>query len=270
MAKTVVISCWFGKRFDKPNEETVLANFKAAIKYLVKSVLPARLYPLFNVQSVVPIAPNNCDRAIFFTNNKLLKKEVLLKGWKYEYLQAGEIGEIGEIDSIDSSLIAKKIKFLQLEQRILNELYSFDYVLYVDSRAIVDDIVHINSLCDKGLVIRYSPEYKNKNTVWDEINEAKVVERYAAAMPETISFVENKIKDGEYTDQNKVMATGVILYKLGDMKYRNRIISLCNEVYDTCVKLNQPECQIIWCILSQPYDDLMTKVKAQNIQTRST
>ena len=89
-------------------------------------------------------------------------------------------------------------------------------------------------------------------------------------MPETIAFVKNKIKNGEYTDANKVMATGVILYKLGDIKYRNRIMSLCNEVYDTCVKLNQPECQIIWCILSQPYDDLMTKIKAQNIKTRST
>ncbi|MFT6506579.1 MAG: hypothetical protein ACJAUK_000661 [Colwellia polaris] len=267
MSKTVVISCWFGKRFNKPNEETVRANFKATMKYLVKSVLPAKFYSLLNVQTVVPIAPSNCDKAIFFTNNKLLKSEILLKGWEYEYLQAGEIDGI---DSIDSSLIAKKIKFLQFEQGVLNELYNFDYVLYVDSRAIVDDIEQIKSLCDKGLVIRYSPEHKNKNTVWDEINEAKVVDRYAAAMPETIAFVKNKIKNGEYTDANKVMATGVILYKLGDIKYRNRIMSLCNEVYDTCVKLNQPECQIIWCILSQPYDDLMTKIKAQNIKTRST
>lgn len=266
MSKTVVISCWFGKRFNKPNEKTAISQFLAVGKYMVKSVIPPKLYPALKVQSVVPIAPKSCDRAIFFTNNKLLKKEIILKGWEYSFLQSGEIGGI---DSINSSLTAKKVKFLQLKQDILDELYAFDYVLYVDSRAIVDDIDKVKNFCDKGIVIRYSPEHKNKNTIWDEVNEAKVVDRYATTMPETITFIENKIKNGGYTHKNKVMATGVILYKLGDKQYRERIMSLCEEVYATCVSLKQPECQIIWCLLSQRYDDFITKVEAQDILTRS-
>ncbi len=266
MSNLVVISCWFGERFYKPNEKTIIPQFFALVRYIVKSVIPPQFYSVLQVQSVVPIAPQNCDRAIFFTNNRLLKKEIILKGWEYSFLKDDEIGGI---DSIASSLRAKKVKFLQLEQNILNELYAFDYVLYVDSRAIVDDIDRIKSFCDKGLVIRYSPAHKNKNTIWDEVDEAKVVERYALGMPETIKFIEDKIKGSGFTDKNKVMATGVILYKLGDKQYQERIMSLCQEVYTACVDLNQPECQIIWCLLSQSYDDFITKVDAQDVLTRS-
>lgn len=266
MNNVVVVSCWFGERFNKPNEKKGLSQFFAVVKYMVKCVLSPRFYSALQVQSVIPIAPKNCDKAIFFTNNRLLKNEIVWKGWEYSFLQDGEIDGI---DSIDSSLTAKKVKFLQLEEDILNELFAFDYVLYVDSRAIVDDIDRIKSFCDKGIVIRYSPEHKNKNSIWDEVDEAKVVARYAAAMPETITFIENKIKETGYTHNNKVMATGVILYKLGDKQYQERIMSLCEEVYTTCVDLNQPECQIIWCLLSQRYDDFITKVDAQDVLTRS-
>ena len=124
-------------------------------------------------------------------------------------------------------------------------------------------------MCDKGIVIKYSPAHKNKNSIWDEVEEAKGQERYALSMPETIKFIERKIKNSEYTHKNRVMATGVILYKLGDQKYKDRILSLCHEVYSSCMELNQPECQIIWCLLSQRYNDFITKVEAEDILTRS-
>jgi len=266
MDSVVVISCWFGKRFHKTNEKTKISQLLANVKYIVKSVISSKLYSFFKVQSVVPIAPTDCDRAIFFTNNRLLKKEIILKGWEYSFLKDDGLNGI---DSIESSLHAKKVKFLQLEQHILDELYTFDYILYVDSRAIVDDIDRIKSFCDKGIVIRYSPAHKNKNSIWDEVNEAKVAERYALSMPETIRFIEDKIKGAGYTHDNKVMATGVILYKIGDKQYQERILSLCKEVYTACVDLHQPECQIIWCLLSQSYDDFISKVNSEDILTRS-
>lgn len=266
MSNVVVISCWFGERFHKPTVKTIISKTLSNIKYIVKSVIPPEFYSFLNIQSVVPMAPKNCKKAIFFTNNPSLKKEIILKGWEYSF-QKDDV--ISSINSTTSSLRAKKVKFLQLDKHILDELYVFDYVLYVDSRAIVDDIDGIISFCNKGIVIRYSPTHKNKNTIWDEINEANGAERYASAMPDTIKFIEDRIKSSEYTDKNKVMATGVILYKLGDKQYRDRINSLCQEVYSACVDLNQPECQIIWCLLSQNYDDIITKVDSQNVITRS-
>lgn len=265
MSKTVIISCWFGERFTKPSNNGLLSKVIVNMKYWVKSTLPASLYSTFKIQSVVPKAPTNGERAIFFTNNKLLKKDIQLKGWEYSFIASDTIGGI---DSVDSSLQAKKIKFLQLEKETLNELYRYDYILYVDSRAIVDDVDYVKSLCDKGIVIKYSPLHKKKLTIWGEVDEAAAVERYAKSMPETIDFIKNKITSDEYTDDNRVMATGVILYKIKDKQYKERIESLCKEVYTTCVRLNQPECQIIWCLLSQPYDDLITKVEAEDIVIR--
>jgi hypothetical protein len=198
----------------------------------------------------------------FFTNNKKLKKEIIYRGWQYFYLDK----EVKDGESIDSSLHAKVVKFLQLDPTILLELFKHDYIVYMDSRRISDNIEELTSLCDKGILIRKTPRLKD--SVWDEVNEAKSQERYARSMDATIEFINKRLADG-YKHDNIVTNTGVIVYKTADITTRNSIMSLCTEVYEACIKYDQPECQIFWCILSQKYDDIITKIEFSQIGTRS-
>lgn len=266
MSSTVAISCWFGIGFSKPRKINSFRSFIDLIKYHIKSILPSSLYHTLNIQTVVPKAPKNCQKALFFTNNSRLKKDIENKGWEYFFMPTGSIDGI---NSIDSSLEAKRVKFLQFEDKVLERLKSFHYILYMDSRAIVDDVEYLKKKCDRGIVIRYSPAHKNKLTVWDEVREANNVDRYRSAMPQTIKFINDHLKSIEYSEENRIMATGVILYKMSDLYKQKRIFDLCSQVYATCMKLKQPECQIIWCILSQPFSDLITAIEAEEVGTRS-
>ena len=56
------------------------------------------------------------------------------------------------------------------------------------------------------------------------------------------------------------MNTGFIIYK--DVSL---IQKLCDEVYKTCLDLSQPECQIIWGVLSQKFEKFITRVEWDKI-----
>jgi len=262
MKNTVAISCWFGEEFTKPNNASFLTNAKTTIKYIIKSNIPSRFYSWAGIYSVIPNRPLGKVRCIFFTNNKSLKKEILLKGWEYILIVKG----INKEESISSSLQAKEVKFLQLNTTILKDLLDYKYIVYMDSRTITDEISKLTTLCEKGILIQYT--LRLKNSVWDEVKVAEGQERYAKNMAKTIRFIEEKI-NGPYTHNNRVMATGIIVYKVDDSTIRNSILKLCKEVYDACMELEQPECQILWCILSQKYDDIITKIDYDIISTRS-
>ena len=74
-------------------------------------------------------------------------------------------------------------------------------------------------------------------------------------MGETVIWVNNKIKNEGYSASNRIMNTGLILYK--DIK---TIQVLCDRVYENCWLIGQPECQIIWAILSQHYEKIITRI----------
>ena len=109
------------------------------------------------------------------------------------------------------------------------------------------------------MLIRNTP--KKKVCIQDEIDAAINQNRYLYSMPETIDWVDSKIKSGEYSYANRIMNTGFILYK--DISL---IQKLCNEVYKACSDLGQPECQIIWGVLSQKFDEYITRVDWNNIE----
>jgi hypothetical protein len=196
MSNVIAISCWFGDRFNKPKSIATISDLKSTLKYLVKSMIPIPLYSKFNLESVIPNPPKNCEKSLFFTNNPSLKKEIISKGWDYSFLDA----PIEKGESIFSSLYAKKVKFLQLPQDTLQKLMKFEYILYMDSRRITDNVERMIAHCDKGVVIRYTPKVK---TLWDEVDEAKGQERYTLAMPDTINFI-NKNLENSYTDNYRV------------------------------------------------------------------
>jgi hypothetical protein len=101
--------------------------------------------------------------------------------------------------------------------------------------------LHETSICIR------EHENLSRISVWDEILEVGAQERYASNMDKTMVFVRNL--GGEF---GKVCNTGLILYRNDD-----RILSFLTDVYETCIILEQPCCQIIWSIFSPKYADLI-------------
>ena len=257
MKNVAIISCWFGVKFNKPLNINSLNSFRLWLYATIKNYLPFKLLDLLGFKSIIPIAPNNGYNCYFYTNNKLLKKEILLKGWFYCFIKS----DVNNGESISSSLLAKKVKFLQIDNSNYNHL---EHIIYMDSRRISDDIANIIKMNIKGILLRY--EAKFKPTIEHEIEEAKGQERYAQHMVETIDFINSKLEEN-YETNNRVMNTGIIAYSLRGKA--REIKDLCDEVYNTCMKLEQPECQIIWCLLSQPYADIIRAVEFSEIKSRS-
>ena len=84
-------------------------------------------------------------------------------------------------------------------------------------------------------------------------------------MDKTIKWIESKSKLKGYKKDNMMMATGFILFS--DVKVAQ---PLCDEVYNSCVELGQPECQIIWGVLSQKFEKYITRISWDEIQISKT
>ena len=93
-----------------------------------------------------------------------------------------------------------------------------------------------------------------KVSIQDEIDHAMMQDRYRLAMPQTIKWLETMYSSYKFSKTNRIMNTGLIFYNKPD-----QILDLCNETYNACVDLKQPECQIIWGIYSQKYEHLITR-----------
>jgi hypothetical protein len=257
MKNVVVLSCWFGYKFNKPPKIDSLITFKQWLYAYIKNLLSFRILNSLGFISIIPQAPNGIEDCYFYSNNKRLKAEVIFKGWQFCFIES----KIDNGESIASSLLAKKVKFLQIDDA---NFIHVDHIIYMDSRRVSDDISKIIQMNKKGILLRY--EAKLKPSIWHEVEEAKGQERYAKHMDKTVDFINTKIKKG-YCANNRVMNTGIIAYA---MHARNTAIrSLCDEIYNVCVMLEQPECQIFWCLLSQPYNDIIKAVESSEIKSRS-
>lgn len=62
------------------------------------------------------------------------------------------------------------------------------------------------------------------------------------------------------------MNTGVIVYDLREPE----VLEMCARIYDAIMHLRQPECQVIWGILSQKYARLITVIPYSCPDVRST
>jgi len=190
-----------------------------------------------------------CRNCIFFSNNREYADQAREKGWIFEY-----VAKLVSDNSIVCSIQSKYIKFLGFLNDF--ELYrNFSNILYFDHNLEVSE-THVIQMLDLGRKKKasiYIREHENlsRTSVWDEIWEAGSQERYKKHMDKTVVFI-RKLAENNNSEFGKVCNTGLILYRNDD-----RILSFLNEVYETCVILEQPCCQIFWSIFSPKYSEFI-------------
>jgi hypothetical protein len=218
MDKLLIVSCIFGQKF--------------------KKVYAAPL-------------SENC---YFFSNNPELKDEVENKGWSFIHVDM----ELSS-DYLVSSLQSKYIKFLRF-LRDYSQFKAYKQILYFDHKlSMKEEDVHkivdvYNENPNYNIIIR--GHELNRVGIFSEIEDSLKVDnmanekRYSKNMEKTVEFVNKNIPDKQVADTIQICNTGMMLYTNYD-----EIMPLLDEVYDSCVSLQQPQCQIIWSVLSQKYKD---------------
>ena len=79
-------------------------------------------------------------------------------------------------------------------------------------------------------------------------------------MAKTLDWVERMKKERGVIENVRIMNTGLIYYsKISAVR------EVLDEVYEVVNQLNQPECQIIWAVLSQPIHNLIQRVEWSDI-----
>jgi hypothetical protein len=211
----------------------------------------------------VPI-PDNCT-FYFFTNNPELKNEIVFKGWNYVYVDF----EVSD-DPIISSLQSKYVKFLMPDHARMvpknhdhlcsrfdfkgKKCLYFDHKFNVDAMHMRTILNMMNTYKESSVILRKTP--RMKNTLWDEVNEANGQYRYHKNMPQTIKLIHEKINQCEISENVRICNTGIIVYNNS-----KTIKPMLEEIYQLCMDLEQPECQIIWGMVSQKYDHLIQKIE---------
>jgi hypothetical protein len=85
-------------------------------------------------------------------------------------------------------------------------------------------------------------------TIWGEVEAGRSQKRYAETMPETIEWLMHLERENLVRLDDPVDATTIISYRQPEL-----IRTLLDEVYVQTLRLQQPECQVIWSALSQLY-----------------
>jgi hypothetical protein len=204
------------------------------------------------------------ENCYFFSNNPELKDEVEDKGWSFVYVNK----ELTS-DYLMSSLQSKYIKFLQF-LRDYGDFKAYNQILYFDHKlSMKEDDVHkivdvYNEEHKYNIVIR--SHERNRVGIFSEIDDSLNFDkisnqnRYSKNMEKTIEFVNKNIPDKTVADAIKICNTGMMLYTNYD-----EIMPFLDDVYDTCVSLQQPQCQIVWSVLSQKYMDKIKIIDFHNI-----
>ena len=193
-------------------------------------------------------------RSVMFSNNSNFRHEAEIKGWEFRLLNLGGM-ELTD-DPVVSAVQSKYIKFLMF----MNDFPEYSLgspVIYIDHKVELkkEHITLIQEMIspEKSILIRNTPRLKS--TISDEIEDAMHQSRYRESMPETIQWLEMIKEKRGISATVRIMNTGLIYYK--DV---NSIRPLLNEVHQVINTLNQPECQIIWAALSQPFEDKIHRV----------
>ncbi len=194
---------------------------------------------------------------VMFSNNEDLKYEAQSKGWRFELVKSHDLS----LDSRLSSMQAKYVKFVQFfdefeEYRNVERIIYFDHKLHILKQHV--DFINLIFADEKCILIRNTPRLKL--SIQDEINDARGQERYETGMERTVKWMNEQILRRKLTINNRVMHTGLIAYKnLGT------IMPLLREIYDTVWRLGQPECQILFGLLSQEYENYIQRIDAREL-----
>jgi hypothetical protein len=198
------------------------------------------------------IYPAPLDRnCFFFSNNPALEKIADKNGWTFVAMTGMPLSSEPRVCSLQS----KCVKFLQFDAANLgvaadSDILYFDHKLNVTGR----HIDYIVKNCATELLIRNT--LKPKLTIQAEIDSAVRQKRYREVMVETVNWVNHCISTEGYSINNRIMNTGLIYYRTME-----KVRSLCDSAFLKCWDLGQPECQIIWAVLSQRYEHLITRIE---------
>jgi hypothetical protein len=195
----------------------------------------------------------------FFSNNDEIKEDSVAKGWNFIKIDIHL-----STDYLESSLQSKYIKFLQFlydfpKFKEFKQILYFDHKIHMKN-ADVDKLLdlYIESEQKFNIIIRKHEE--ERIGIFTEIDDSLQfdeylqIDRYTRNMDKTIAFVNDNLKK-EDIDNIEICNTGLMLYS----DY-NEIMPLLDEVYNTCIMLQQPQCQIIWSVVSQKYSDKIKKI----------
>ena len=205
---------------------------------------PSGIYP-------APMSEN----CVFFSNNPDMKAEAECSGWVFLYTPHLPLSS----NKLIGSLQSKYVKFLQFIDDY-TDLDTSGGVLYFDHKFEVTS-QHLSAMLDgndKAIVIRNTP--KLKPTIAHEVEAAMRQERYQYAMPETLEWVERHVATGEYSETVRIVNTGLILYRDPEQAR-----GLTDEIYKVCWQLAQPECQIIWAVLSQKFQNMIARLDWEQV-----
>lgn len=202
-------------------------------------------YSGLEASSVHP-APSGC-KSLFFSNNKSVLHEARLKGWKAIRIPNPQVSSSSGDAEISSSLSAKAFKFLQLSPLTRRALKG-QSMLYLDhkfkpTRSLVDAIVGLRRQ-DADILVFDTPS--KKSSIHQEVSDAMGQYRYSKAMPNTRAWMRHMIRFGLVKWRTRIARTGIIYYANPRLAFP---FSSC--VFNVCMALNQPECQIIWAALAQ-------------------
>lgn len=205
---------------------------------------------------VYPAVPGY--RNVFFSNNPAIRPHVEAQGWNFALLDQFQLSD----DILMSSLQAKWVKFLPF----LDSMPGYDDVAtitYHDHEFEVRD-EHIAWLLrastrDDDLLVRVTP--RAKTSIAAEIAAAMKQERYVCHMPETLAYLDSLQASGQISPEVRIVNTGLI-------HYRNlpACRPFCRTIHDTCLRLGQPECQIIWAAESQMSDIRIRQVAWKSLR----
>ncbi|WGL15730.1 hypothetical protein PVT68_13240 [Microbulbifer bruguierae] len=204
--------------------------------------------------SVYP-APQS-EHSFLFSNRRDLFDEFAGKGWNPILLEF----PLSRDDAV-SSLQAKYVKFLQfLKESTFRWFDEFETIVYVDHKFFLnqDHLEFIEKTRKKDIFLRTTP--KLKTTIWDEVNAAMGQERYRRFMPQTKSYINEKIKSG-LSESVRICNTGLIAFSHKNPK----VIAFLDQVYSDLISIGTSECQIVWALVAQQNTSLIQTIDWEEI-----
>ena len=234
--KICVISCIFGTKFRRLYPAVNRSKYRCKYESNYNS----------NINN-----DDNCD-CYLFTNNCGIQREVIRKGWTYIYVDDELTSDI-----VISSNQSKKVKFLQYLSLIPN-YKQYREVIYVDHKFKLESS-HIDRLLELKtlpILIRTTPMVKL--SVWTEHEISMSQPRYKQFESCTVKFIEDKLQDPDYkyVENIRICNTGLIIYDT----YDQRVIKFTNLMYQNLQLVGTPECQVIWAMVCQPYQNIIQTI----------
>lgn len=150
-----------------------------------------------------------------------------------------------------SSLQSKYVKYLQFNKEF-PEFDNIDNIIYADHKQLLDG-ASLDTLEEKYSArdhVLSIPSLRTR-TIREEISLAKKFDRYNLTMAQTERWVADMVRLGLASSEAHVKCTAFIYYK--DVKKCRRLL---DEVYEMIWRIGQPECQIIFGMISQKYNFL--------------